>query len=121
MQSFTYAELQDLFTFPFRDPQWKNKLLIGSLISLAGFVFPFIPWIFLYGYGVQIMRRIIVENGEPYLPEWDDWNRLFVDGLRLGGVILIICFPFVLLAIVGYGLMVVPQFDFWNSRSLQSE
>ena len=112
MQSFTYAGLQDLFTFPFRDPQWKNKLLIGSLISLAGFVIPFIPWIFLYGYGAQIMHRIIVEGGEPYLPEWDDWNRLFIDGLRLGGAIFIFAFPFVFLAIVGYGLMVVPQIIF---------
>ena len=112
MQSFTYTELQDLFTFPFRDPQWKNKLLIGSLIALAGFVFPFIPWIFIYGYGAQIMRRIIVENGEPALPEWDDWNRIFIDGLRLGAVIFIFALPFLFLGIVGYGLMVIPQFIF---------
>jgi hypothetical protein len=112
MQSFTYTDLQDLFTFPFRDPEWKNKLLIGSLISLAGFVFPFIPWIFLYGYGAQIMHRIIVDNGEPFLPEWDDWNRLFIDGLRLGGAIFIFVFPFILLMLVGYGLMIVPQLVF---------
>lgn len=109
MQSFTYTELQDLFTFPFRDPQWKSKLLVGSLIALAGLAIPFIPLIFLYGYGAQIMRRIIVEGGEPYLPEWDDWNRFLTDGLRLGGAILIFCFPFIFLMIVGYSLMFVPQ------------
>jgi Protein of unknown function (DUF4013) len=109
MQSFTYADLQYLFTFPFRDSQWKNKLLIGGLISLAGFVFPIIPWIFLYGYAAQIMRRIIVENGEPGLPEWGDWNQLFIDGLRLGGVVFIVLMPLILFLLSGYGLMVLPQ------------
>jgi len=112
MQSFTYSDLQDLFTFPFRDPAWKNKLFIGSLIALAGFVLLFIPWIFLYGYTARIMRRIIVENGEPYLPEWDDWNRLFTDGLRLWCAILVIVSPFILLMLVGYGFMVIPQLVF---------
>ena len=107
MQSFTYAELQDLFAFPFRDPQWKSKLLIGSLISLAGFVLPFIPWIFIYGYGAQIIHRITVENGAPFLPEWDDWNKLFMDGLRLAGVLWIIMLPGLFILISGYGLMMV--------------
>lgn len=29
------------------------------------------------------MKRIIVEGGEPFLPEWDDWGKLFSDGLKL--------------------------------------
>ena len=94
MQSFIYEDLQHLFTFPFRDPRWKSKLLIGSLLSLAGFVLPFIPWIFIYGYAAQIMSRIIVDNDEPFLPEWEDWNRIFIDGLRLGVIILIFSLPF---------------------------
>jgi hypothetical protein len=112
MQSFTYEDLQELFTFPFQDPRWKSKLLIGSLLSLAGFVLPIIPWIFIYGYAAQIMSRIIVDNGEPFLPEWEDWNRIFIDGLRLGVVILIFGLPLLFLGLVGYGLMVVPQFIF---------
>jgi hypothetical protein len=109
MQSFTYAEIQNLFTFPFRDPRWKSKLLIGSLISLAGFMIPFIPWIFVYGYGAQIMHRIILEGGEPYLPEWDDWDKLFKDGLRLGGVIFVVMLPLAIFLLLGYGLTVIPQ------------
>src|SRR5512139_234770 len=104
MQSYTYSGLQDLFAFPFRDPNWKNKLLIGSLIALAGFVFPFVPWIFTYGYAAQIMRRIIVDKGEPFMPEWDDWNKLFNDGVRIGAAVFVYSFPFLIILIVTIGL-----------------
>jgi hypothetical protein len=112
MQSFTYEDLQELFSFPFRDPQWKNKLLVGGLMYLAGFVIPIIPWIFLSGYSVLIMRHIIQENGEPRLPEWKDWNQIFLDGLRQSGVVFIFILPFLLLFILGYGMMFVPQVVF---------
>ena len=79
-QSFSSEDLKQLFAFPFQDPRWQNKFLIGSLVVFAGFIIPLIPFFFVYGYMAQIMRRIIVEKGEPFLPEWDDWGKLFVDG-----------------------------------------
>lgn len=81
---YTIRQYQDLFSFPFRDPQWKRKLLIGSLISLSIYTIILAPLhLLLMGYYYRIMKRIIVEGGEPYLPEWDDWGKLFMDGLRL--------------------------------------
>lgn len=102
--SFTTDELQALIKFPFRDPQWKAKFLIGSLFILAGYIILWIPMIFVYGYCAQIMRRIIVEKGEPFLPDWDDWGKLFTDGLKLLGVTFIYSLPFFLLFCGGYGL-----------------
>src|SRR3546814_6276942 len=61
-----------LAKFTFTDPQWKNKFLIGGLLTLAGYALPILPLLFVYGYCAQIMRRIIIEKGEPYLPEWQD-------------------------------------------------
>jgi len=81
-QSFTTDNLKALLTFPFEDDDWKNKFLIGSLIVFAGFAIPLIPFFFLYGYMMQIMRHIIVEKGKPFLPKWDDWGKLFVDGAK---------------------------------------
>lgn len=105
--AFTSDRLQDLAKFPFSDPQWKNKFLIGSLLMLAGFVIPWIPTVFVYGYCAQIMRRIIVEKGDPALPVWDDWGKLFQEGLNLMGVSLIYSLPGLVLFCGGYGLFLV--------------
>jgi hypothetical protein len=104
-QSFTTANLQTLLGFPFRDKDWKNKFLIGSLIVLAGFVIPLVPFVFVYGYMVQIMRRIIVDKAEAYLPEWDDWGKLFIDGLKLLGIVLIYMLPVIILMMIGFFVM----------------
>ena len=109
-QSFTTAALQTLLTYPFKAPDWKNKFLTGSLVMLAGYIIPIVPGIFLYGYLVKIMRRIIVEGGEPFLPEWDDWDKLFKDGLMLGGVGFIYTLPMLLLLLMGYGLFFMAIF-----------
>jgi hypothetical protein len=112
MQPYAYSDLQDLFTFPFRDQLWKNKFLIGALLYFAGLLIPIIPWIFLSGYSMQMMRRIIQENGDPFLPEWNDWNRYLIDGLKQIGVGFIYMLPFITLFFIGYGLMVLPQMIF---------
>ena len=104
-QSFTTDNLKALLTFPFEDNDWKNKFLIGSLIVFAGFAIPLIPFFFLYGYMMQIMRHIIVEKGKPFLPKWDDWGKLFVDGAKLLGVVLIYMLPIMVLMMIGFFIM----------------
>ncbi|MFC1976340.1 DUF4013 domain-containing protein [Chloroflexota bacterium] len=104
-QSFSTEHLQTLLAFPFKDEDWKNKFVIGSLVVFASFAIPLIPLFFVYGYMVQIMRRIIVEKGELFLPEWDDWGKLFVDGLKLLGVALIYMLPVMILFMVGFFMM----------------
>lgn len=85
-QVFTSDTIKDVLAFPFQDEKWKQKLSVAFLISLLGFVIPFIPGIFFIGYCAQIMKRIILENGRPYLPEWDDWGQFFRDGGKLFAV-----------------------------------
>lgn len=109
-QSFSTANLQALLAYPFRDPDWKNKFLLGSLIVLAGFAIPLLPFIFIYGYMLQIMRRIIVEGGEPFLPAWDDWGKLFNDGSKLFGVVVVYTLPLMVLVMLGVFLF---TFSIW--------
>jgi hypothetical protein len=104
-QSFTTDNLKELLAFPFQDDDWKNKFLIGSLIVIAGFAIPVIPFFFLYGYMMQIMHHIIVEKGKPFLPKWDDWGKLFVDGAKLVGVVLIYMLPIMVLMTIGFFIM----------------
>jgi hypothetical protein len=104
-QSFTTDNLKTLLGFPFQDDNWKNKFLIGSLIVFAGFVIPWIPFFFLYGYLMHIMRHIIVDKGKPHLPAWDDWGKLLVDGLKLMGVVLIYMLPAIVPFMIGFFIM----------------
>jgi hypothetical protein len=107
---FTTQGFQDLLTFPFRAPGGKGKLLIGGLLGLAGFIIPILPGLFLLGYGGLMMRRIIIEHGEPYLPEWNDWSEMLTLGLRLGGASFVYSLPALFVFGIGYAGMMVPTF-----------
>jgi hypothetical protein len=110
-QSFTTQGLQDVFSYPFQDPHWKEKFLIGSLFAFLSIILSptiilaFVPAIFLYGYFARVLRTVIVERVEPSLPEWDDWNDLFRDGAKLLAVGLIYSLPIIVLFVLAYGSM----------------
>ena len=77
------------FTFVFEDENWIIKLLLAAAILLLGLVFSWVLLIpllvagfFIGGYMVEITRRVI--QGDPQeLPEWDDWGKLFGEGLKV--------------------------------------
>ena len=106
--SHTSDNLISTFNFPFSDKRWFLKLLIGVLLSLAGMLIPIIPSIFLVGYYYRISRRIIAEDGQPALPEWDEWGRLFIDGIKYLGGVVIYSLPLILSMLVFYLLMFLP-------------
>jgi hypothetical protein len=99
--SFSTSGISQVLTFPFKDPKWVGKLLIGMVVGLAGMIIPIVPGIILYGYVYQIMHRIIVEKGDPYLPEWDNWGKFLKDGWRLFCVYFIYLLPSLGLMSVG--------------------
>ncbi len=75
---------QDTLTWPFKDPEWKNKFVIGSALILAGSLIPIIGWMGMfavYGYALITMRAVL--RGEsPTLPKWENFSELLVDGLK---------------------------------------
>jgi len=110
-QPANMQSLQDLFAYPFQDARWKEKFLTGSIFAFLGIilaptiVLAFIPGIFLYGYFARIMRPVIVERSRPSLPEWDEWDDLAQDGLKLAVVVFVYLLPFLMLFILAYGFM----------------
>ena len=77
------------FTFVFEDENWIVKLLLAAAILLLGIVFSWVlliplivASIFISGYTVEIVRRVI-RGGPAELPEWEDWGQLFGDGLKM--------------------------------------
>jgi hypothetical protein len=93
--------------FPFRGEKWGIKVLIGSALYFANFIIPIVPAIPLFGYFGRIMKRIILQDEDPEMPEWKDWGGLFLEGLKLGGALLIYLLPGLILAIGGYILFLV--------------
>jgi hypothetical protein len=109
--NFTLGNLQSLLFFPFTEPGGRNKLLVASLLGLASFFIPILPWLVLLGYAGMIMKRIIVERGDPFMPEWDRWNDMLAMGLKLFGVSFIYSLPAVGALVIGYfSMILLPAF-----------
>jgi hypothetical protein len=90
--SFDFAKP---FTYVFDDPEWLNRILIGGLFYLAGFLI--IGWFFILGYVARVTRNVIAGLERP-LPEWDNLGDYFNEGLRLFAVGL--CYTLPLVAMV---------------------
>ncbi|MBP1655183.1 MAG: hypothetical protein H6Q28_1739 [Bacteroidetes bacterium] len=84
------------FSFPFRDPQWFVKFLIGSLMCLLCVVG--VGFFILAGYFIQITQRAI-RNDEPGLPDWSGLGDKFVMGVKIVIVYLVYLLPVILLMI----------------------
>ena len=100
--NFTIQSLQDLLAFPFRTPEARKKLLIAGLFGLAGFFIPILPTLFLMGYAGLIMQSMILEKSEPFMPEWNDWDKMLKLGLKIFGAGFIYSFPALLMLFIGY-------------------
>jgi hypothetical protein len=65
-------------------------LLFGSLVF---------PTFLIYGYLVRVVRGVAAGDPEP--PEWDDWEELFVDGLKYFAVAFLYSVPVFAMAFLG--------------------
>lgn len=72
--------LRETLRFPFRDPKWPIKLLIGTgLLWLSSLI---LPVILVYGYQAELLRRLVQEGDVTSLPEWfRNFERNLIDGL----------------------------------------
>jgi hypothetical protein len=65
------------FTFVFEDKDWVKKILLVGLITLI----PFVGWLFVLGWTLEISRR--VNHDEPeVLPGLEDFSERLVQGLK---------------------------------------
>ncbi|NOX62100.1 MAG: DUF4013 domain-containing protein [Chloroflexi bacterium] len=105
-------EIGKSLSYVFEDEKWIEKVLIAALITFVGVFFsftmfaPLIASALLLGYSVEIVSRVRARNPNP-LPEWDDWGRLFVDGVKLMLLYLIYAVPAIILLSPGAALISV--------------
>jgi hypothetical protein len=105
-EELSTASLKRLVRFPFQDGKWASRFLIGSLLTLANYVIPIVPSIFVFGYILRVMRQTIAGE-EPTLPTWDDWGRMFKEGLGAMVAGLVYFLPALLVLIGGMVLYFV--------------
>lgn len=90
--------LNQLFLFPVQDHEARKHFLVGSLLYLASFIIPVVPWLIVAGYNAIIIRQVL-RGEKPHLVPWENWESLLKDGARLVGIRLIYAGPFILLFI----------------------
>lgn len=103
--------LRSVFQFPLRGPNWLSRFAIGCALILAGSFIPIVPMLFVYGYALQVMRQAI-DGQDLVLPEWENWGKLGIDGLRATVVGLVYMLPGMLVIIGGMVLYFVGMIAF---------
>jgi hypothetical protein len=93
---FFGIDLNQTFSFPFKDADSRKYFLIGCLISLTAFIIPILPFFILYGYAVRIVKQIL-NNEAPHMIAWDDWGDMFKDGAKMFGIRIIYSIPILIL------------------------
>lgn len=97
------ADYSIAFKRPFQD---IRKFLIGSVLFMVPFV-NLVTSVFAYGYVLRCAKTSMKNRFE--LPEWRNWNDLFVKGLLASLIVLIYLLPVVILAIF-LGFSALSQF-----------
>jgi len=87
------------FKFPFADPNWVVKVIIGTVLSWI----PIVNF-FAFGNAYRVFKKVL-NKGEPALLEWDDWGGFFIDGLKVFVIYLIYMIVPILLMFAGQGLI----------------
>ena len=111
--------LEQILTFPFKEPEARKNFLIASLVYFLNFIIPILPLILIMGYTARIMRQII-NGAAPGMPAWDDWESMFKDGLYLLGIRIVYLLPlFVILLPLFIGMSLMPIWLDSNGTSEQ--
>ncbi len=85
------------FTFVTDDDGWIGKIAIGGVVVLFSILL--IPIPFLLGYQLAVMRNVM--NGEEYpLPKWENWGKLFIEGLYALAATLVYTLPIWILSCI---------------------
>lgn len=69
-------------SFTFRDEEWIKKIGIGGVVGVLVMYTGILIFlsVFIFGYYVAVLRKAATGESEK-LPEWDDWGKLFADGI----------------------------------------
>jgi hypothetical protein len=97
-------EFGKAFSFAFEDKDWIKKLGIGALLMII----PFIGWLVVAGWGIEITKRVIQHDPQP-LPDWSDFGGYLMKGLQVFVIGLVYSLPIILVNICQQGVTLFGQ------------
>jgi hypothetical protein len=109
-EPMSVPSLKTIFRFPFQGAGWEKRFLVGTLLTFVSFIIPIVPVIFVCGYLLEVIRRA-VKGEEMVLPDWTDWGKLGLDGLKYFVVNLVFLLPGTLIYVVGFGFYFIATFS----------
>ena len=95
-------DIAKAFTYMLEDERWVTKLGIGAVLTF--FIWLLLPIPILVGYSLAVLRNVR-DGYERPLPEWDDWGRLFMDGLFIMIAQFVYTLPLLLLCVITGGMV----------------
>jgi hypothetical protein len=95
------------FTFIKDDERWMTKIGIGILITVFSPLLLFIPLALLFGYQMAVTRQVMNGKDLP-LPEWDDWGKLFRDGIYFAIALFIYALPLWIILCLAFSVFFLP-------------
>jgi len=106
--AFSKLQLRKTFSYPFEGQGWTGKLALYVAVILTVFFIPILPSIILAGYGRLLMEKVILENGDPALPTWNDLGLLINKGWKVYVASVIYGLPALFFTIAGVGVINLP-------------
>ncbi len=82
------------FSFPFQDEEWVKKVAIAAVI----FIIPVIGWIIVFGWAIEISRRVI-RDSEETLPDWNEFADYLMLGFKGLLIALVYSIPIIILTV----------------------
>lgn len=97
-------DIAQAFGYISEDEKWTKKVLIGAIVGAI----PLVNFA-IFGYQVQIARNVAAGMARP-LPDWDDFGRFFVDGLRvIAGLFVYLLPPILLFSCLTVAMVAIMQ------------
>jgi hypothetical protein len=97
-------DLGRAFSYPFKDPAWASKFILGALFMILGILL--IGIFIIVGYFIETTQRVMRRELNP-LPEWTDIGVKLVLGFKFCVVYLVYLIPIFILYIPFLTLVLV--------------
>lgn len=98
------------FSFVFDDEEWLTKIGIAGLIVLI----PLVGGIVIFGWGLEVAKRVIQKDPEP-LPDWSDFGGYLVNGFL--GILISFVFFLPVILVQGCSTGLTPLLENMNQDS----
>ena len=94
----------EALSFPFKDPDWILKFLIGGIVGLLSMILIGIP--VLFGYYIELVQRLRRNEPKP-LPEWNELGVKFIVGFKFLVTLFVYYTPLIIITVPIFIMIII--------------